>query len=380
MDVVVTSSISAAETQHLQFDSLHVNAEPTAQRRQMRYTSPDISSSRSPRRMPETNTAGVRASPNSDEGYSAMSHTSPTSVPFPMASLAREEEPADSDILLEVNGQNHDRMETDMETDDSESDHQPHHGAENSGHRLAEATQDIDGEMDMTPDSPSAAESHHPLDPGIDTAGKKAVGGNWYADNGGLGTAAETADRSSPLPSTQIATSLHIPAVQNDADLHDAGAAHADGSATPRNNGISISDSVAFLPSSLDAPVESVVPPAFSEGDRPERADSLATRTESEHPPAPAVPLATSWDSGTNWEREQEAVPSRTHWEGEQETAPPRTNWEGEHEEDSQDDDSTDEEDFPFWANLKEDTSVPDQEELRAIEESGHEISALNCE
>lgn len=57
---------------------------------------------------------------------------------------------------------------------------------------------------------------------------------------------------------------------------------------------------------------------------------------------------------------------------------PPPPEWEGEREEDSQDDDSTDEEDYSFWANLKEDTSSPDEEELKAIEEGGHEISALD--
>lgn len=58
--------------------------------------------------------------------------------------------------------------------------------------------------------------------------------------------------------------------------------------------------------------------------------------------------------------------------------AEPRGEWVGEREEESQDDDSTDEEDYPFWANLKEDTSSPDEEELRAIEETMDEASALD--
>lgn len=56
----------------------------------------------------------------------------------------------------------------------------------------------------------------------------------------------------------------------------------------------------------------------------------------------------------------------------------PRPNWDGEREEDSQDDESTDEEDFPFWANLKEDTSSPDEEELKVMEGNKTEISALD--
>lgn len=163
MDVVLTSSISAAETQHLPFDSLHMNAEPASQRRQMRYTSPDLSTPRSPRRMAETSAAVVRASPNSDEGYSTIAHTSPTIPPFSAGQVVREEGTSASDILLEVNGQNHDRMETDMETDDSESDHQPHQGPES----LEGPPGDANGEiMDMTPDSPTDDDSHPQLDAG----------------------------------------------------------------------------------------------------------------------------------------------------------------------------------------------------------------------
>lgn len=177
MDVVLTSSISAAESQHVPFDSLHMNTESTPQRRQMRYTSPDLLTPRSPRRMAETSTALVRASPNSDEGYSAMAHTSPTTPPFSAGHVDREAEPTGSDILLEVNSQNHDRMETDMETDDSESDHQPHHGPEILEAPAAAAAQDIDGEiMDMTPDSPTAADLHPQLDAGNVIYGNLAVG------------------------------------------------------------------------------------------------------------------------------------------------------------------------------------------------------------
>lgn len=168
MDVVVTSSINGAEPQHLQYDSLH--AEAATPRRQMRYTSPDLSTSRSPRRTAEASAAMLRASPSSDEGYPAMSHSSPTILPFSAGAVVREAESNDTDILLEVDGQNHDRMETDMETDDSESDHQLHDGVENSGNQLMEASRHTDGEiMDMTPDSPSAAEPSHQSDPGNDT-------------------------------------------------------------------------------------------------------------------------------------------------------------------------------------------------------------------
>jgi hypothetical protein len=168
MDVVVTSSMGAAETQRLQFDSLHMNPEPAAHRRQMRYTSPDMSAPHSPRRTADHSGAVVRASPNGDEGYAAINHISPSILPFSADQVERDAESTNADILVEVDGQNHDRMETDMETDDSEPDHQSHHGPENPEGPSVVAAQEIDGEiMDMTPDIPPAAEPHHHLDAGM---------------------------------------------------------------------------------------------------------------------------------------------------------------------------------------------------------------------
>ncbi|KAL6720276.1 hypothetical protein ACLMJK_002197 [Lecanora helva] len=51
---------------------------------------------------------------------------------------------------------------------------------------------------------------------------------------------------------------------------------------------------------------------------------------------------------------------------------------EDEGEEDSED--SSDEEEQPYWVNLKEDTSAPDERELKILEESGNEVSALDTE
>ena len=47
-------------------------------------------------------------------------------------------------------------------------------------------------------------------------------------------------------------------------------------------------------------------------------------------------------------------------------------------EEDS--DDSSEEEEHPYWVNLKEDTSTPDEQELKQIDETGNEVSALDHE
>lgn len=138
----------------------------------------------------------------------------------------------------------------------------------------------------------------------------------------------------------------------NGGDLHDSGFGDLNVPAAPRSNSNPIQDS------SLDPPtIDSVVSPPVPEDNQAEATDPPATRSQSEHPPAPTDGVGQSWGTSAS-----------------------QINWEGDREEDSQDDESTDEEEYPFWATLKEDTSVPDQEELKAIEESGQETNALDRE
>ena len=138
----------------------------------------------------------------------------------------------------------------------------------------------------------------------------------------------------------------------NSGDLHEGSFVNLNVPAAPSNNGNPTQDS------SLNPPTaDLVVAPAVPGDIQAETTDLPATPSQSEHPPAPTDTVGQSWGTSTS-----------------------QINWEGEREEDSQDDESTDEEDYPYWANLKEDTSVPDQEELRAIEESGHETNALDRE
>lgn len=169
------------------------------------------------------------------------------------------------------------------------------------------------------------------------------------AENIIIGPVDETSNRLSPSSSTQNTATLHQPPLQNDLDQHDSSSANDGGPATPRDN------------TTLENPTDLVVPSVLPEDSQPETADLGTLRSQSERPPPPPV---------------DPADPAASGWEN----VPPGANWEGDHEEDTQDDDSTDEEDYSFWANLKEDTSGPDQEELRAIEESGHETNALDRE
>ena len=112
------------------------------------------------------------------------------------------------------------------------------------------------------------------------------------------------------------------------------------------------------------------LPLAF--GTEPSPGTTTALVIQDTSPPADAAVPATN-----TGEQPLPAIidPAAPGWEASE----TRGEWAGEREEESQDDDSTDEEDYPFWVNLKEDTSSPDEEELRAIEQTTHEVSALDC-
>lgn len=97
-------------------------------------------------------------------------------------------------------------------------------------------------------------------------------------------------------------------------------------------------------------PQSTAIPPPLLPGPRSDRQTS---RTGHGFPQTPAV-------TDTNW-----TVPQ------------PTRGWGGEREDESQEDDSSEEDDYPFWANYKEDLSCPDEEELRVIEEQ-EEFSAID--
>lgn len=97
-------------------------------------------------------------------------------------------------------------------------------------------------------------------------------------------------------------------------------------------------------------PQSTVIPPPLLPGPRSDRQTS---GTGHDFPQTPAV-------TDPNW-----TVPQ------------PTRGWGGEREDESQEDDSSEEDDYPFWANYKEDLSCPDEEELRVIEEQ-EEFSAID--
>lgn len=165
MDVAVNSPMSTTETQHVPFDGVHLNNDNTGQRRHIRYVSPDTST---PRRMNEpTPNNSMRSSPNGINSYPAMNRTPPSISPFVISQVLQEPESRDTVFLQEINGQNHDRMETDMNSEDSMSEAQSHDEVEETVGLPAELAQLEDGElMDTSPDSPDGSDYHMPLDPG----------------------------------------------------------------------------------------------------------------------------------------------------------------------------------------------------------------------
>lgn len=165
MDVVIDSPLSATETQHLSYDGAHLNNDPAGQRRHIRYASPDASAAR--RVNEPTLNNPVRSSPNGVSSYPTTNRPSPSISPFVISQVLQEPESRDAGILEEANGQNHDRMETDLNSEDTMSEFQSRGEVEEPFGPHAEGMQLEDGEiMDTTPDSPNESDLHQLLNPG----------------------------------------------------------------------------------------------------------------------------------------------------------------------------------------------------------------------
>ena len=167
----MTSPMSGTEPQHLQYDGLHMNNEAASPRRHIRYTSPDTSTPHSPRRISDTATNhSVISSSNGDQTYSTTDRTSPAISPFLVAHVLQGSEPNITSAMPEINGQNHDRMDMDVDSDDSVSENQSHAVdavVEDATEVPNLTVQHADGEnMDTTPDSPVALGSQQISDPG----------------------------------------------------------------------------------------------------------------------------------------------------------------------------------------------------------------------
>lgn len=169
----------------------------------------------------------------------------------------------------------------------------------------------------------------------------------------------ELVSRASAIPLTSIPAQnedlIRISSSRSSINTDDEMHAQPDTSASPANENALAWNFLPRLPSAPTAASGITDPLNTLETSQPETGEMPPAIPASELVPGTIDPSAQRWP-----------VPE------------PRPNWDGEREEDSQDDESTDEEDFPFWANLKEDISSPDEEELKVIEGNKNEISALD--
>lgn len=362
MDVVVTSSRSASEPQHVQYDNLHRNTEPTAQRRHIRYTSPDLSTPHSPRRLNETTaTAAIRPASHGDETYPPMSRPSPVMSPFSVAQVLQGSEAASTSAVPETGGQNHDRMETDVESEGSVSDEEPHDTAEDVTVSSNEGTAlGMDSElMDTTPDAPMILQAYRSSDVGENHVALYAKSQVVWTNYLAVGQAMESSTvMLAPLPASQDNVESASPSgTINDAAHDDSGAAAAVAVDVPAHGNRTTPDPSPLPPISLNPEAGLMPPPPLHETGRSEADEVPPVDSSADHPPPPPPPdsAASGWGE-----------------------VDPTDQWEGDPEEESPDEDSTDEEDNPFWTSLKEDTSGPDEEELKVIEGSLNETSALD--
>ena len=152
MDIAVDSTpMSGSETQR-RYNALHLNTEhsPSSaqQRRHVHYSTPEASAPLSPRLVYETAVNHtLRSSSNGNRSTSSMSQNSSTTPPITDAFMGQP--------LPVDEGQNHDRMETNMESEESNSEAEASEPPDRAaGSSLMEVELPEDGEiMDTRPDS-----------------------------------------------------------------------------------------------------------------------------------------------------------------------------------------------------------------------------------
>ena len=162
MDLVLTSPLGGSDSQHRPYDGLHMNSEASTQRRHTRYTSPDVSTSQSPRRLNSTATGATpRTSTTADQNHSTISHAPSNPPSFLVASVAAAPQSSSADVPLEINGQNHDRMEMDVDNREITAVDQPPDVGPDSEEALSTSSgQDPDGDvMDTAPDTSLAIDA-----------------------------------------------------------------------------------------------------------------------------------------------------------------------------------------------------------------------------
>lgn len=300
MDPSMSGTISQSSSDDTVHSSNHSNnlPPPHHSRRHARYAPPDSSSPPPPHLVLE-----AALQPSRDM-------SAPPSPPPAIASSSNTHQSNDSIQELEIDGQDHDRME--MDEEDSE-------GSDSSDDGDTEADEpagaDVESElpnfaeedgMDTTPDNPPATRTHASVGVLMDD---EAIGES---------------------------TTLRV--VHIDVD------GHHDAQNAPR----------LAQPDIILAPSDHL-PPGTEAAERTEGAGTAEPESAESRRP----------------EQRDRARQRRVRRENDED---------GEGDGDDDSDDSTDEEEHPYWTNFREDESTPDERELKVIEETTTEISALDHE
>jgi len=283
---------------------------PSHHHRHIRYATPETSTPT--HFILESTSNNHRSMSSNHRASSRASRTMSTSPPPAIASSSQLQHISNTVPDPEVDGQGHDRMETDEGEEDSDgSDSEAEDGMPAPASReieieTAPPPQVEDEVMDTSPDNPTAQEN--PPQAVTDSQETTLQAGVGVIINPGSG---ETTPRR--------LVHVHIPS--NDAQT-----------------------------------TEAVQPIAVTDLEPGEAREARIRATERE--------LAVM---------EMMRSPERSRVERDRREG---AGEDGEGDDDS--DDSTDEEEHPYWVNLKEDTSSPDERELKMIEETGNEISAID--
>ncbi|KAL9003718.1 MAG: hypothetical protein Q9188_003422, partial [Gyalolechia gomerana] len=239
-------------------------------------------------------------------------------------------DPRSSAVGPTPDGQDHDRMETDDDSHDSSSE-------DDLGAHQATAQAPFENveSMDTTPDEPHGEENLNDYGPGPAASGLSHQ--TLTVTGGSMSSFQDPAEPERP-DMTQEHSGPHSPSDNDEQNV-------------PSPHTISVPTNDPIVPSAALAtnPPQSENPPPDANGTRLENAST---------PPPVTIDEPSSPQDEANDQGEPEQQQAR--------------------EDDSSQEESSDEEERPYWAEFAEDTSGPDERELKAIEQEDSEVDARN--
>ncbi|KAL8776221.1 MAG: hypothetical protein Q9203_003422 [Teloschistes exilis] len=338
MDVAV--SMTSSEHAPSSYDPIRstlTDSPPSIQaQRSLQQSMSDLTSTHSPRRF---HTSSSRTSPT-PPSFHQLENVNMDIAPLVPQSNHRSTWRATNPSAASTtpDGQDHDRMETDEEDNDSSSeedlgDHNPEGGQLDLTENHPTASE-YDEMMDTTPDEPHNEELAAPP---FESPPQSPPGG--------------------PAPENVIAENMATDTQLPD-DSHPV-----NGGAPPATPSIDQETSTTWLTAASQEapePTNAETTPTGNVAPQDAAPQDVAPQDAAASPPA--VAGEASLPQAESNERDNQGRP------------------EGREDSESQDGESSDEEERPYWADFVEDTSTPSERELTTIEEDGQENDALDHE